>query len=128
MIVLDASVLIAHLDARDRHHSRAVAMLNANPAQDLAASTLTIAEVLTGPARAGTLDRAIAAIARLGVISLPITERSTSRLALLRAESRVKMPDCCVLLAAEESGAMVATFDLHLAGVARERGISLIEP
>jgi len=38
------------------------------------------------------------------------------------------MPDCCVLLAAEESGAMVATFDLHLAGVNRERGISLIEP
>lgn len=127
MIVLDASVLIAHLDARDLHHSRAVAMLNANPTHELAASALTIAEVLAGPARTGSLDRAIAALDRLSITSIPITENSAPRLALLRAESRLKMPDCCVLLAAEQSGGMVATFDLQLAGAARERGVGVVE-
>jgi len=31
VIVLDASVLIAHLDSLDLHHDQAVALLKANP-------------------------------------------------------------------------------------------------
>jgi predicted nucleic acid-binding protein len=49
------------------------------------------------------------------------------RLALLRAETGLKLPDCCVLLAAEQSGAAVATFDDRLAGAVTRRGLRLFE-
>ena len=127
MIVLDASVLIAHLDAHDPHHDSAVALLRANPVEDLTSSVLTIAEVLVGPARAGVVDRALAALQQLGLIGVEITESSAARLALLRAETGMRMPDCCVLLAAEDNGGALATFDLRLGRIARDRGIPVIE-
>ena len=51
MIVLDASVLIAHLDSTDAHHDAARRVLHSAAGQDLAASVLTVAEVMVGPAR-----------------------------------------------------------------------------
>jgi len=36
------------------------------------------------------------------------------------------MPDCCVLLTAEEAGARVASFDERLIKVAKTRGISVV--
>lgn len=127
MIVLDASVLIAHLDATDSHHERADRLLAASGNEELAASVVTMAEVLVGPSRTGTVDRALAALAQLAVTPVPIERATPVRLALLRAETGLKLPDCCVLLAAEESGAAVATFDDRLAGAARSRGIRLFE-
>ena len=124
MIVLDASVLIAHLDSHDLHHEKAVALLNANPAEELSASVLTIAEVLVGPARAGVLDRALTALEQLGLTGVEITENAATRLALLSAETGMKIPDCCVVLAAEESGAGLGTFDLQLALIAQDREIA----
>ena len=127
MIVLDASVLIAHLDATDSHHERADRLLAASGNEELAASVVTMAEVLVGPSRTGTVDRALAALAQLAVTPVPIERATPVRLALLRAETGLILPDCCVLLAAEESGAAVATFDDRLAGAARSRGIRLFE-
>lgn len=127
MIVLDASVLIAHLDATDSHHERADRLLAASGNEELAASVVTMAEVLVGPSRTGTVDRALAALEQLAVTPVPIERATPVRLALLRAETGLKLPDCCVLLAAEESGAAVATFDDRLAGAARSRGIRLFE-
>jgi len=43
-------------------------------------------------------------------------------LAVLRADTNLKLPDCCVLLAAEQTHGAVATFDDRLATAARERG------
>jgi predicted nucleic acid-binding protein len=44
-------------------------------------------------------------------------------LAGLGAATGLKLPDCCVLLAAEQVDGAVATFDDRLAAVARERGV-----
>lgn len=56
MIVLDASVLIAYLDARDQHHNAAEALLLRSADDEFGANALTIAEVLVGPLRAGHLN------------------------------------------------------------------------
>jgi predicted nucleic acid-binding protein len=46
---------------------------------------------------------------------------------MLRAETRLKLPDCCVLLAAEQvSDAHVATFDDRLDVAARQRGFVVL--
>ncbi|MGH8969719.1 MAG: type II toxin-antitoxin system VapC family toxin [Actinomycetes bacterium] len=125
MIVLDASVLIAHLDAKDAHHSRASALLNDLADVPMAASPISLAEVLVGPARAGQLDRATVALRQLDVTSVGFDQDSPVRLAELRAGTRLTMPDCCVLLAAEQTQGSLATFDDHLASTARERGFRL---
>jgi predicted nucleic acid-binding protein len=122
VIVLDASVLIAHLDRADAHHDRAHRLLLDAADQDLAASPVTLAEVLVAPARAGQLDRATAAIQELGVQPVPLDVDSHVRLATLRAGTGLKLPDCCVLLAAEQVGAALATFDARLAAVGRDHG------
>jgi predicted nucleic acid-binding protein len=126
VIVLDASVLIAHLDADDPHHERAGRLLADAAPQPLAASPLTLAEVLVAPARAGRLDRASAALEELGVVTVPLGDDAPLRLAVLRAGTALRLPDCCVLLAAETAGAAVATFDGRLAGAARERGHAVV--
>ncbi len=57
MIVLDASVLIAHFDADDAHHRRATGLLVSLVDEEFGASPISLAEVLVGPVRAGQLDR-----------------------------------------------------------------------
>jgi len=122
VIVLDASVLIAHLDDTDAHHDRARQALLRHAADDLAASTITLAGVLVAPARAGLLARATAALQELGVRSVTLDIDAHVRLAALRAETGLTLPDCCVLLAAEESSAAMATFDDRLAAAGRTHG------
>ncbi|MGH2364409.1 MAG: type II toxin-antitoxin system VapC family toxin [Chloroflexota bacterium] len=126
-MVLDASVLIAHFDAEDVHHRRAAALLLATPEEPLHASQVTLAEVLVGPARAGRLQEALAAVADLAVLGVDLAHGCPARLATLRAESGLKLPDCCVLLAAEEVGGTIATFDPRLAAAARSRGLRVLE-
>jgi predicted nucleic acid-binding protein len=125
VIVLDASVLIAHLDANDPHHDRGFALLLTLSAERFAASALTVAEVLVGPARTGSIERASAALRRLGVETLPVDAAAPAVLAGLRATTGLKLPDCCVLLAAEQVDGSVATFDDRLAAAARDRGIKV---
>lgn len=126
MIVVDASVLIAHLDARDRHHADAAARLAAAAEHPLAASPLTLAEVLVGPARARRLDAARGALRELGVRELPLPSDAAWRLAALRAETGLRLPDCCVLLDAQEPPAeSVMTFDERLAAEATRIGLTL---
>jgi predicted nucleic acid-binding protein len=127
VIVLDASVLIAHFDATDGHHDRATALLLAAAGEALAASPLTLAEVLVGPARSGRLDQAVAALHDLDVASVRLDEDAPTRLAVLRAETNLKLPDCCVLLAARQLHGAVATFDDGLTTAARERGLAVKE-
>ena len=118
MIVLDASVLIAHLDGSDRHHAEAQILLEANSEELLGASAITLAETLVSPARAGRLSDAETALQQLGVAELTLGESTPARLAKLRAEVGLKMPDCCVLLAAQEHAGIVASFDLDLLAAA----------
>ncbi len=122
MIVLDASVLIAHLDATDKHHDRASVLLLQVAGEPVGASLLTLAEVLVGPARAGQLDRGTALLDQLDVASVHLDDDAPARLAMLRVGTNLKLPDCCVLLAAEQTHGAVATFDDRLANAATERG------
>lgn len=126
MIVLDASVLIAHLDARDPHHKSARQLLEDSDAEPLGASAITLAETLLAPARAGRLEDAAAALDRLGVDELPLGEGAACRLAQLRADSGRKLPDCCVLAAAQVHAGAVASFDADLLRAARKLGLKAI--
>jgi len=127
LIVLDASVLIAHFDARAALHAEAGRLLRSVADQQFGISPVTEAEVLVGPARSGQLDRAVTALAQLRVQSVPLGDNGPVRLAMLRAETSLKMPDCCVLLAAEQSGAsQLATFDDRLCAAAQARGFDVL--
>ena len=125
MIVLDTSVLIAHLDSTDAHHRTATQLLRACEYESLGVSPITMAEVLVGPARAGRLAAVEAAIDELGVGIVPLVDSSPGRLASLRASTRLTLPDCCVLLAAELAGGSLATFDARLATEAATAGFDV---
>ena len=126
MIVLDASFLIAHLDADDPHHELAGRLLVDSASEPLGASPVTLAEVLVRPARAGSLDQATRLLEELTVAHIPLTPDAPRRLAELRAATNLKLPDCCVLLAMETSGATLATFDERLAVAARAGGLEVV--
>jgi predicted nucleic acid-binding protein len=118
VIVLDASVLIAHLDGHDAHHAEAERLLAESGAVPLGASTVSLAETLVAPARAGRLADATVALERLGVVELTLGAQAPACLAQLRADTGCKLPDCAVLLAAQEQDGVVASFDAALIGAA----------
>jgi len=124
VIVVEASVLIAHLDERDALHARAERALLDAADRPLACSPITLAEVLVGPARRDRIDAARTAMAELGMQVIPLEEDAPVRLAALRAHTGLKMPDCCVLLAAQGAAAAgVLTFDDALAREAERLGL-----
>jgi predicted nucleic acid-binding protein len=127
MIVLDASVLIAHFDATDSHHDRAgeLLLLAADQDRPLGASPITLAEVLVGPARAGRIGQAAVVLDQLRVCPVALPQDAPFRLATLRVATSLKMPDCCVLLAADQVADAIATFDDRLAEAAREHGLAV---
>ncbi len=124
MIVLDANVLIAHMREQDALHTAATQRLDALAEQRFGASTITLAEVLVGPMRTGRLASARAALRAFEVAELPLPSNAPERLAALRAETGLRLPDCCVLLAAEEVDGAVLTSDERLARAAAERGLA----
>ena len=125
MIVLDASVLIAYLEPADPHHDRATELLIAAADEAFGSSPLTLAQVLVGPARAGKLPVAHALLRRLEVAAVALTDAAPERLAALRSSTRLRLPDCCVLLAAETADAELATFDHRLAVTAENLGLTV---
>lgn len=124
MIALDASLLIAYLSPDDPHHSASMDVL-ARPDR-FVAHTITLAEALVRGARDDRLDAVSVAHAALGIEELPRAEDEPRRLATLRVSTGLKLPDCCVLLAAEATGASVATFDARLARAAGALGIDVV--
>jgi predicted nucleic acid-binding protein len=127
VIVLDASVLIAHLDAADAHHDAARDLLERRSTEPLGASALTLAETFVSPARSGRLAQAEATVRQLGVEEIGIGADAAGRLATLRAGTRLKMPDCCVLIAALDRDAALASFDSSLVAAAKELGLKTIQ-
>lgn len=125
MIVLDASVLVAHLEAADPHHDRATQLLITAADEPLGASPLTLAEVLVGPARSGRLKAAQDVIHELEIATIALVDDAPARLARMRATTRLRLPDCCVLLAAQTADAHLATFDNRLATSATELGLTV---
>lgn len=125
IVVLDTSVLIAFFDGDDAHHTDAHRLLAGVAGDDLVISSMTLAELLVGPARQGgdALASTLDALTRLAIREAQLPEDVAVRLAGLRASTRLKMPDCCVVLAAKTAEAdSVATFDERLARAARQHG------
>jgi predicted nucleic acid-binding protein len=121
---LDASVLIALMNAGDAHHRDAVTLVRrAAIAGDLIAHPLTIAESAVGAAEHGRLQQVRDAFAGLGLATAPGDPDQPWRLAELRARTRLALPDCCVLDVALESQGALATFDVRLAAAAHEHGV-----
>jgi len=128
VIVLDASVLIAYLDDSDANHDPATALLEREIEEDFAASSLTLAEVLVGPTRAGRVPDALVALEDLEVSELPFPPEASVKLAELRVRTGLRMPDCCVLLVAHERQARVASLDVGLNGGAAKIGLEVVAP
>lgn len=126
MIVLDASVLIAYLDAEDAQHQQAEWLLEREIDDEFAVNPFTLAEVLVGPSRTGRLDAALLALRDLEVAEQPFPADTAVRLARLRADTGLRMPDCCVLLAAQDTAARLATFDERLIRGAEELGLDAL--
>lgn len=122
MKVLDASVLIAQLDESDLHHLAAISLLEELDGP-MGASPVTIAESLVGPARRGAAEQIRQGITDLGVEPIDLAGDAPVRLAVLRAETGLRLPDCCVLLAAQQTGGAVLTFDDRLARIADGLGL-----
>ena len=112
MIVVDASVLIAFLDASDAHHPAAVERLE-NAVPPLIVHLIAAAEVLVAPARQGIADQVWSDLVAIGV-QIDDTPINPLQLAKLRVETGCKIPDCCVIAAAAARRATVATFDERL--------------
>jgi len=53
VIVLDASVVVAHADPRDAHHQPATTQLACSGTQPLVVHSITLAEVLVGAVKVG---------------------------------------------------------------------------
>ncbi len=123
MIVLDASILISHLVA-DRHAERALEIVDTE--EDLGLHRTTLAECLVGPVRVGREAEAITTFERLGIEPLGWHEDEPLLLARLRAQTRLRIPDCCVLAGTLLAGATLATFDRRLAEAAAGHGVAVI--
>jgi predicted nucleic acid-binding protein len=125
VIILDASVLIGHFESADAHHTDATALLRAHALESFAASGITLAEVYVGAARAGQADQLRRLLAQLQIESLDLPAGAARRLGELRATTKLKMPDCCVLYSAEQHNATIATLDDKLAARADDLGLTV---
>ncbi|GAA5152190.1 hypothetical protein GCM10023321_20480 [Pseudonocardia eucalypti] len=130
MIILDAAVVIAYLEGSDdAHHAAAVAVVDAHIGDEtLGVSALNLAELLVRPVRRGNSEHALnLVLGNLDVTIVPILGSDALRLAEIRASTGLKLPDCCVLLAAERTGAgAIVTFDDRLRDAARGHGLIVL--
>jgi predicted nucleic acid-binding protein len=100
VIVVDASVLIGFLDAKEPHHRRAVAALTAMGGESLVLPASGYAEILVGPARRGAEAATIVdeVLTALAVQVEPVTRDIARRAAVLRAgHGPLRLPDALVL-------------------------------
>lgn len=125
MITLDASMVIAHLQPRDPHHPAATAYLRACADQPLIIHSLNLAEVLVGGVRAGRGQELLDDLHAIGLRVAVQPDGEALRLAALRVETGLKLPDCCALDTALASESTLATFDERLAAAARRRHVKV---
>lgn len=98
LIVLDASVVIAHLDPADALHAAATGALLRHASDDLRLPASAYAESLVDPARKGRLDEARLALTSLQLQIVPIDAPLAEHAASLRARKRrLRLPDALVL-------------------------------
>lgn len=125
MITLDASVVIAHLQPLDAHHHAATAYLREHVDQPLLIHSLNLAEVLIGGVKAGRGQELLDDLHAIGLRVADQRDGEPLRLAALRVETGLKLPDCCALDTALTSESTLATFDERLADAARTRHLKV---
>jgi predicted nucleic acid-binding protein len=104
LVVLDASVLIAFLDAADTHHVTAVAAISGERDADYVLPASAYAEALVRPfARGASAVRVIDEfLAELGIRIQPLDAETARQAARLRARHRgLRLPDALVLATAD---------------------------
>lgn len=124
VIVFDAGALIGQIDDTDPFHAAAFEFIEDHAEQEFVANALTLAETLVRPARAGQAGAVRRAIEqRLGVTVLGLTADDAGRIAAVRDQTSLRMPDAVVVATAEIVHAALVTTDARLAAAAGERGI-----
>lgn len=128
VIVLDASALIALLDGADSHHLAVSVVLRETARETWGVSALTLAEVMTRAAEdEETLVELSETLADLELTVDALGWDDVEALAVLRARSGLRMPDCCVLLVAQRRGGRILTTDTTLGRRARALGLDVLE-
>lgn len=125
MITLDASLLIAHLSPHDTHHRAATDLLRKSVDETILIHSLNLAEVLVGGARLGHGQEMLDDLLAIAIQVADPQPGESLRLAALRAESGLKLPDCCALDTALTTRSTLATFDSALADAARQHGLGV---
>ena len=109
VVVFDADVLIAHLNADDSQHQAAVkrvAQALENRDRRLL-SAVNYTEVLVGPFARGhdSAARAKTALRMLGIEPIPVDEKLAARAAQVRARTKLKLPDAYAVATALDTRA-----------------------
>jgi len=130
LVILDATVLVAYSNPDDSFNEAAVEII-ADNMSSLVAHQITISEYLVLPARNGGYISALAAqryiCGDLQVeMFIPRASDWASQLALVRAQTRLKMPDAIVLATAEHLRGAVASFDNGVRQAALKRGLEVL--
>ena len=126
MIVLDAVGLIGLLNRDDAHHVGTVELLRDTESEPRTSSPINVAEALVAASRVGAVAEAVSALSVWRIDETPLPPDASLRLASLRAMTARKMPDCCALLTAQQTGGQLLTFDEALVKSARALGISVL--
>jgi len=128
VIVLDASVVVAHADPRDAHHQPATTQLAYSGTQPLVVHSIALAEVLVGAVKLGRGAQLWADLQAFGLQLARRDDEEPLRLVTLRATTALKLPDCCVLDVALSNRCQLWTFDWALASAAAARGLVVWPP
>lgn len=124
MIVVDAGMLIALWDRSDAHFAVARAVFAQHAESNI--HPVNLGEALVHAIRRGEEHAVRAKLTALGLREVETLTAQGFALARARAETGLKMPDCCALVCAEELGMPLATVDRRLAEVARRRGLRVL--
>jgi predicted nucleic acid-binding protein len=125
MIALDASVLLALINSKDKHNLLARALTQSYMRPYLV-HEINLAEVLVHAAHLGKQEVILNRLRLVMSVAGSSGEAGALRLAQLRATTSLRLPDCCALDAAREAGVALATFDRKLAEKARALGLEVV--
>lgn len=128
VIVLDAGILIAHLDTGDAQHEAATAVLEEHEEFDFAISAITLAECLVRPALVGRIAAVEESVRRLDILVLDVTAADAAAIAEVRAATGLRMPDAIALHAAERHAGILATTDGAVRRAGEKRGVEVVGP
>jgi predicted nucleic acid-binding protein len=121
LVVLDAGIVVAALDAGDAHHRVVVDVLGRHAEDELLLPASALAEALVAPTRRGVAGDVRAILRGLGLVVVPLDEEIAASAAALRAaQPSIRLPDALVAATGDVLGAdVVLTTDRRVARLPR---------